>query len=152
MDLYKNIAICQKTKLNNLLRVIDLSVKVMVFFCTLFDNRNYMLTTNRILPLIDLLSWCLIKPAQYVYSLEFVPSLLQLISSHIKHRVKPENLAQRDQIVEYIFCSGFLNKIKQKFMSFQSGLDLSTAMGKVPLALLKSISFLETLTSYSSFE
>lgn len=39
-------------------------------------------------------------------------------------------------------------KLKQKFLSFNGGLDLSTAMGKVPLALLKSINFLETVTSY----
>lgn len=32
-------------------------------------------------------------------------------------------------------------------MSFHTGLDLTTSMGKVPLALLKSMSFLETLTS-----
>lgn len=32
-------------------------------------------------------------------------------------------------------------------MSFNNGLDLSMANGKVPLALIKSVSFLETLTN-----
>jgi hypothetical protein len=54
--------------------------------------------------------------------------------------------------VEYIFSSPLIHKIKHKFLSFKGGLDLSTAMGKVPLALLKSIAFLETLTNYSGFQ
>lgn len=57
-----------------------------------------------------------------------------------------------DDVVEYIFNKGILLKIKQNFMSFNGGLDLSTEMGKVPLALLKSVNFLETLTAYLGVE
>lgn len=111
-----------------------------------------MLVTNRLMPLIDLLLWCLNRPTKFVYSLGFVPVLFGLLTSHLKHRLNNDYSNFRDDVIEYIFSNGFLLKIKQKFMSFNGGLDLSTGMGKVPLALLKSINFLETLTGYIGYE
>lgn len=152
MEICKRISVCHKNDINSLMRVWELTIKVLMLFCGLTDNRTYMITTNRILPLIDLLSWCLNRPTKYVYSLVFVPNLFQILTMHLKHRLSADFAMLRDDVIEYIFCSGFILKLKQKFMSFDGGLDLSTAMGKVPLALLKSVTFLEALTGYSGFE
>jgi hypothetical protein len=35
-------------------------------------------------------------------------------------------------------------------MSFNNGLDLSMAKGRVPLALVKSVTLIETLTNFDS--
>ncbi len=46
-----------------------------------------MLLSNRLLVLIDLLSWCLHRPTKFVYSLGFVPDLFNLLGRHIKHKL-----------------------------------------------------------------
>ena len=55
----KRISTCPKSKLASLAKVIGLCIKILTKFCSLRENRNYMIQTNRLMPLIDLLSWCL---------------------------------------------------------------------------------------------
>lgn len=152
MEICKKLSTCHRNEINEILKILDFSSNLLSLFCGLVDNRSYMLTTNRLIPLVDLLLWCLNRPTKFVYSLGFVPILFNIITTHLKHRLSPERIAFKEYLIEYIFSSGFLLKIKQKFMSFNGGLDLSTCMGKVPLALLKSLNFLEMLTNYLGIE
>ncbi len=102
--------------------------------------------------MVDLLLWCLNRPTKFVYSLSCVPHLFYLLNRHLKQQVAAEDHRHiQNHLVEYLFSSPIVLRLKQKFLSFNGGLDLSTSMGKVPLALLKSIAFLETLTNYSGF-
>ena len=55
----KRITTCPRSKLGALAKVIHLVIKILSKFCTLRENRNYMIQTNRVMPLIELLSWCL---------------------------------------------------------------------------------------------
>jgi len=147
MEICKRVAVCHKNEINAMLKVLESAIKILSKFCGLIDNRTYMILTNRLVPLVDLLIWCLNRPTKFVYSLAFVPNLFTILGRHLNHRLPIENIGFREDLIEYIFCSGLIVKLQQKFMSFNSGLDLTTSMGKVPLALLKSVSFLETLTS-----
>lgn len=63
-------------------------INFLISFCGFSDNRTYMLVSNRIIILVDLLSWCLHRPTQLAYSLEFLPNLFYLITRHIKHRLE----------------------------------------------------------------
>lgn len=152
MEICKKLSMCHRNEINEILKILDFSSNVLSLFCGLVDNRTYMLITNRLIPLVDLLLWCLNRPTKFVYSLGFVPVLFNIITTHLKHRLTPDRIAFKEYLIEYIFSSGFLLKIKQKFMSFNGGLDLSSCMGKVPLALLKSLNFIEMLTNYLGFE
>lgn len=152
MEICKKLSTCHRNEINDILKILDFSSNLLSLFCGLVDNRTYMLTTNRLIPLVDLLLWCLNRPTKFVYSLGFVPVLFNIITTHLKHRLVPERICFKEYLIEYIFGSGFLLKIKQKFMSFNGGLDLSTCMGKVPLALLKSLNFIEMLTNYLGLE
>lgn len=152
MEICKKLTMCHRNEINDILRTLDVSSNLMSLFCGLVDNRTYMLITNRLIPLVDLLLWCLNRPTKFVYSLAFVPVLFNILTTHLKHRLTPDRSAFKEYLIEYIFSSGFLLKIKQKFMSFNGGLDLSTCMGKVPLALLKSLNFIEMLTNYLGLE
>lgn len=147
IEICKRVTVCHKNEVNNLLRTLDYAIQIISKFTGLIDNRTYMVLTNRLVPLVDLLAWCLNRPTKFVYSLAFVPQLFNLLSLHLKHRLSIENAHYREDLIEYIFCCGLPPKLQQKFMSFNSGLDLSASMGKVPLALLKSVGFLEVLTN-----
>jgi len=152
MEICKKLTMCHRNEINDILRTLDVSSNLLSLFCGLVDNRTYMLITNRLIPLVDLLLWCLNRPTKFVYSLGFVPVLFNILTTHLKHRLTPDRSTFKEYLMEYIFSSGFLLKIKQKFMSFTGGLDLSTCMGKVPLALLKSLNFIEMLTNYLGLE
>jgi hypothetical protein len=152
MEICKRTTVCHKNEINSLLRLLDTVIKIITKFAGLLDNRTYMLLTNRLVSLVDLLIWCLNRPTKFVYSLGFVPHLFNILLSHLKHRLSSEHIPYREDLIEYIFCSGFIIKLQQKFMSFNGGLDLSTSMGKVPLALLKSVGFLEVLSGSIDME
>jgi len=49
--------------------------------------------------------------------------------------------------IEYLICSSIPHKIKSKFQIINGPLDLTEMMGQVPLYLLKSAVFLESLTN-----
>lgn len=55
----KRISTCPRTQLARLAKAISLVIQILTKFCSLRENRNYMIQTNRVMPLIDLLSWCL---------------------------------------------------------------------------------------------
>jgi len=61
-DICKRILISRKQEFKHLGKVIELSIKIIQVFCTMRENRNYMLMTNRLMPLIDLLNWCMSRP------------------------------------------------------------------------------------------
>ena len=152
IEISKRTTVCHKNDINNLLRILESVIKIISKFSGLLDNRTYIILSNRLIPLVDLLMWCLNRPTKFVYSLGFVPHLFNILVSHLKHRLAIEYISYREDLIEYIFCSGFIVKLQQKFMSFNGGLDLSTSMGKVPLALLKSVGFLEVLTGVIDLE
>jgi hypothetical protein len=58
----------------------------------------------------------------------------------------------KELFVEYLISSQITNKIKGKFQIINGPLDLSEMMGQVPLFLLKSATFLESLTSLISID
>jgi hypothetical protein len=56
----------------------------------------------------------------------------------------------KEMFVEYLICSQIIMKIKGKFQIINGPLDLSEMMGQVPLFLLKSATFIESLTGLLS--
>ena len=149
IDICKRILICPKQEFKHLGKVIEQTIKIISIFCTHRENRNYMLQTNRILPLMDLLTWCLNRPTQLFFGIGFLPQLFQLITLHIKHRAPFECIQSKEYLVEILICSQLMLKIKNKFavINYPMAMDYTQNNGQVPMFLLKSISFIESLTS-----
>lgn len=59
IDITKRVQICPKGQLKYLAKILNLVLKILLKFCISRENRNYMLQTNRLLPLIELFHWCL---------------------------------------------------------------------------------------------
>jgi hypothetical protein len=62
IEICKRISVCHKNEFKHLGRVLEFVIKIIMTFCGLRENRNYMLQTNRMSALIELLNWCLNKP------------------------------------------------------------------------------------------
>jgi len=73
VDICKRILICPKQEFKHLGKVIEQSIKIISLFCSLRENRNYMLQTNRMIPLIDLLYWCMNRPTSIFFGISFLP-------------------------------------------------------------------------------
>lgn len=148
IEIIKSVNICQKRRLDQMVIILDSCTKLLTTLCSLKQNRTYMILTNKVIPLVDLLLWAWNNASKFIYCFNFIPELFHLITFLIRHRVEPEHFEMKDKIVEYIVSCGLLIKLKQRFTSFNSGLDLTSSSGKVPLALLKAIAMLEAVTHH----
>jgi hypothetical protein len=147
VEILKRPAVCHKSEIKNLGKIIELVVKVLMYFSTLIENRNYMVVTNRMSVIVDLLLWVLNKPSKLPLGISFLPDLIYLITIHIKHRIPFEYLSMKDDFLEYLFISNILIKFKQKYTSLVGPIDLTSGFGSFPLVLLKSLGMIEALTS-----
>jgi hypothetical protein len=146
MEVLKKPAVCLKSEIKNLGKILELVIKVLTFFSTITENRNYMVVTNRMTVISDLLLWVLNKPSKIPLGISFLPDLIYIITIHIKHRIPFEHLSMKDDFLEYLFLSNILTKFKQKYTSIVGPIDLTSNFGAFPLVLLKSLGMIEALT------
>jgi hypothetical protein len=147
VEILKKPAVCLKSEIKNLGKILELVVKVLMFFGAITENRNYMLVTNRLSVIADLLLWVLNKPSKIPLGISFLPDLIYLITIHIKHRIPFEHLSMKDDFLEYLFLSNILVKFRQKYITLVGPIDLTSGFGSFPLVLLKSLGLIEALTS-----
>ncbi|KRX04677.1 hypothetical protein PPERSA_09469 [Pseudocohnilembus persalinus] len=150
IDIFKKVTIIQKNEINDFVKILEISCIVLQIFCGQIDNRTYLILSNRPLAIIELLNWALHRPTRFVYSLNFIPILFTILIMILKHKLPSQHYEIKEGIFEYIFFSGFLQKIKIKFMTFYQGIDLSIGKGKVPLALIKSVALIECIANQYS--
>jgi hypothetical protein len=79
-EICKKISVCPKNEIKDLVRSIELAIQILFIFVSIRENKDYMLSTNRILLLTDLLIWTLNKPTLSFYSSTYVPQLLEIIT------------------------------------------------------------------------
>jgi hypothetical protein len=147
VEVLKKPAVCHKGEIKNLGKILEHVVKIISTFSTLLENRNYMVVTNRLSVIVDLLMWILNKPSKIPLGISFLPDLIYLITIHIKHRIPFEHLPMKDDFIELILLSNVLVKFKQKYCSLVGPIDLTTGFGSFPLFLLKSLGMIDALTS-----
>jgi hypothetical protein len=147
VEILKKPAVCHKSEIKSLGKIIELVVKILMYFSAIIENRNYMVVTNRMSVIADLLLWVLNKPSKIPLGISFLPDLIYLITMHIKHRIPFEYLSMKDDFLEYLFLSNILIKFKQKYTSLVGPIDLTSGFGSFPLVLLKSLGMIEALTS-----
>ena len=113
-DICKRISVCPRGELKHLAQVIGLSIMIINKICSKRENRNYMLQTNRLMPLIDLFAWCLNRQTELFFGIEFMPQLFHIITTHLKHRVPYECQQMKELLVDYLISSSITYRLKQK--------------------------------------
>ena len=146
VDVLKKPAAAHKSEIKSLGKILELIIKILFLFSSVLENRNYMLVTNRISIIADLLLWVLNKPTKIPLGLSFLPDLIQILIIHIKHRIPFEALSMKEDLLEYLLLSNIIIKFKQKYYNLNGPIDLNAGFGSFPLVLLKSLAMFESLT------
>jgi hypothetical protein len=90
IDICKRISMCPRQELKHLGKTLGLVIKIIQQFCSTRENRNYMLQTNRLMPLIELFNWCLNRSTEIFFGIDFLPNLFNILTTHLRHRVPYE--------------------------------------------------------------
>ena len=106
-----------------------------------------MYLTNKIIPIVELLSWSWSHSPHSLSCLDYIPQLLHLISFLLKHKLDDEHKDIKNSLIEYTYCSGILRRIKMKFTTFKIDIDIQQQSAFLSLVILKTLNFLETITS-----
>ena len=146
VEVLKKPASCHKSEMKSLGKILELILKILNSFSSLLENKNYMIATNRISIIADLLLWVLNKPTKIPLGISFLPDLIQIITVHIKHRISFECLLMKEDLLEYLLLSNIVGKFKAKYISLTGPSEITTGFGSFSLVLLKSLAMFETLT------
>ena len=146
VEVLKKPASCHKSEMKSLGKILQLILKILYSFSSLLENKNYMIVTNRISIMADLLLWVLNKPTKIPLGISFLPDLIQIITLHIKHRIAFECLRMKEDLLEYLLLSNIVGKFKSKYISLTGPSEITTGFGSFSLVLLKSLAMFETLT------
>ena len=146
IEVLKKPAACHKSEIKSLGKIMELIIKILTYFSSPLENRNYMIVTNRISVIADLLLWVLNKPTKIPLGISFLSDLISIIIVHVKHRIPFEYLYMKVDTLEYLLLSNIPIKFKQKYYSLSGPIDLSVGFGSFSLVLLKSLAMFESLT------
>ena len=146
VEVLKKPAACHKSEIKSLFKIMELIIKILTYFSSPLENRNYMIVTNRISVIADLLLWVLNKPSKIPLGMSFLSDLISIIIVHVKHRIPFEYLYMKVDTLEYLLLSNIPIKFKQKYYSLNTPIDLSLGFGSFSLVLLKSLAMFESLT------
>lgn len=154
IDMCKRISVCPRGELKYLGKTLGLVIKIIQQFSSLRENRNYMLQTNRLMPLIELFNWTLNRSTEVFFGIDFLPNLFNILTSHLRHRVPFECQQLKELTVDYLISSTITAKLKAKHAIIRQipPNELQESMGQIPFFLLKSTTFLEALTAMISFD
>lgn len=112
MEIIKKVYNCPKHEKQKLNQNISWVMKSIEIFSGIPDNRTYMMVSNRLIPLVDLGKIYLSKSLKtIIQEYQSIPSLLHILTIHIRHRMPPHQLYFRELFIEYLFTSGILSKI-----------------------------------------
>lgn len=116
VEITKRVSLATKQQLKQIGRLLSLAIRILGRFCSIRENRNYMLQTNRLMPLCELFHWCLNRTTQVFYSIDFLPALFQIFTQHLRHRAPFDCQQQKELLVDLLISSTVTQKIKQKML------------------------------------
>ena len=146
-EICKKISVWPRNEIKDLVRSIELAMQILFIFVSMRENKDYLLSTSKILLLTDLLIWTLNKPMHLFFGSTYVPQLLEVITICIKHRVSYENQQMKALMLEWILWSPIISKLKLKFESIEGPLQLTGKLCLIPTIICKGISLYEAITS-----
>ena len=144
IDFIKKSHFCSKFDFPYFIKILNDHFSILSKLCLIKENRNYFFMTNRVIPLVELFSWSSGMIPNNP-ELTFFPELLNLISFLLRHKVPKEKHFFKKSLIEYIYFSGFFNKIQKKFTK-----DIFIQMNDTPhksMIILTCLKTIENLTS-----
>lgn len=112
MEVCKSVHICPKNDLRVMVEILNRCTGLLTHLCSVKKNRTFMLASNMVIPLVDLLHWSWSNSSKYVYCFNFIPDIFHLINFLLRHASPQFDSSTREEIVEYIICCGLLIKLK----------------------------------------
>lgn len=68
VEIFKKVVGCRKNEYSHYLTLIGMVTQILYQFCSLYDNRTYLIVSNKLIPIIDFLySFLQSKPTKYIY-------------------------------------------------------------------------------------
>lgn len=146
-EILKRISVCPRNEIKDLVRIIEPVIKILLIFVSTRENRDYMLSTNRVIILTDLLIWMINKPMHMFFGCNFIPQLFEVITICLKHKAPYGHIQMKALLIDLILCSPILRRLKSKFESVMGPLHLTGKLSLIPAIIWKGLSFLEVITS-----
>lgn len=146
IDFFKSVVSCPKFDLSTYIELIDKFFGLLLQICLMRENRVSIFYHNRVTSLADLLLWGWANMHKHVLILNFLPDVFQTLNLLLKQRLFKHSEVIKPLVIEYIFYSGLLPKLRQKFLNYASNNTL-VLNPRVAVLTLKALTLLDTLTS-----
>ena len=86
VEVCKSVHICPKNDLEIMVEILNSSTRLLMQLCSIKQNRIYMLMTNKVIPLVDLLHWAWSNSSKYVYCFNFIPDIFHLVNLLLRQK------------------------------------------------------------------
>lgn len=146
IDFFKSVVSCPKFELSTYIELIDKFFGLLLQICLLRENRVSIFYNNRVTSLADLLLWGWNNMQKHVLILNFLPDVFQTLNLLLKQRLFKYSEVLKPLVIEYIFYSGFIQKLSKQFTNYANNNTL-VLNPRVAVLTLKALTLLDTLTS-----
>jgi hypothetical protein len=133
MEFFIRVITLGKQDIGKSLRAFSQSVKLVDTFCSIYENRSYMVVTNKVPTMFKLLTWCLAKG-----TCEYAGPLLNVFIKLLSHPFKDNFRRLREDIIEFIFSPRLFVKLKARLLGLSSGESSC-------FIVMRCLAFLDTL-------
>lgn len=147
-EFFKSSHSCCKFEKAKFIEVLNSHFKILNKLAVLKENRKYMLLTNRVIPIIDLLSWSWCHQSGLIVFLEYIPKLLGLLTILLKQKLEKEYDDLRRLYIDYIFFCGFFDRVHKKFNTHNPYIEDSALSFKTSLRTIRTLNFIEVMTEF----
>jgi hypothetical protein len=146
IEFFKTVNVSLKFEMPILIDIFNDHFKIFARLMLLRENRNFLLVTNRALPLVDLLIWSWNQSSKFLQCLDYIPQIMHIITLLLKSKLAEDKDYFKSSLIEYICFSGFLSRIKSKFITFNESMEAVESTHRTSNIIAKTLNFLETLT------
>lgn len=146
IEFFKCSHFCLKFEFQGFVEILNEHFKILNKLCVLRDTRLYMILTNKIVPIIEILSWSWSHSYKAIEILDYIPQALHLLTFLFKQKVSEEHMGLKTNLAEYVFYCGFFTKVRQRFLAFNTSTDSNASTSKVSLLITKTLNFIEAIT------
>ena len=145
IEFIKKSHFCSKFDFPYFIKILNNHFGILSKLCLIKENRNYLFLTNQVIPLVELFSWSS-GMIPNTPELSYFPELLNLLSFLLRNSLDEDKHFFKTALIEYIYYSGFMNKIQKKFTK-ENFIQMEDTPYK-SMVILTSLKLIENLTAF----
>jgi hypothetical protein len=145
IEFIKKSHFCSKFDFPYFIKILNNHFGILSKLCLIKENRNYLFLTNQVIPLVELFSWSS-GMIPNTPELSYFPELLNLLSFLLRNSLDEDKQFFKTALIEYIYYSGFMNKIQKKFTK-ENFIQMEDTPYK-SMVILTSLKLIENLTAF----